>query len=104
LTLYWRAIDPSDQPLTVFTHILTGDGRLVAQHDASPAWGHRPTTGWVPGEYIIDKHTLQWTESDESYTGDAMLEVGLYNPVTGERLLNHQGEGQLLLPSVLVVR
>jgi len=43
------------------------------------------TTGWLPGEYIIDRRSVNLPEgiADDSYA----IRVGLYNPKTGERLL-----------------
>ena len=102
LTLYWEALGPSDQELVVFTHLLSEDGRLIAQHDGPPASGGRPTTGWVEGEYIADPHALQWV--DTIYTGPAMIEVGLYDPRTGLRLLAPRGDSRLLLPDAIIVR
>lgn len=102
LTLYWEALGPSDQELVVFTHLLSEDGRLIAQHDGPPASGGRPTTGWVEGEYIADPHALQWV--DTIYTGPAMIEVGLYDPRTGLRLLTPRGDSRLLLPDAIIVR
>ncbi|MDQ7030518.1 MAG: DUF2079 domain-containing protein [Ardenticatenia bacterium] len=43
VTLQWRAGGPTPVPLTVFTQLLDGNGRLVAQHDGPPAGGLRPT-------------------------------------------------------------
>lgn len=90
LTLYWEAL-AGDIPTgyTVFVHLLAEDGRLVAQHDAPPANGTRPTHDWLAGEFVIDPHTLVWREPD--YTGPTRLVVGLYDPATGERLLTTGG-------------
>jgi len=102
VTLYWRAKGTLAVPRTVFCHLLSQDGRLVAQHDGPPALGERPTTGWVNDEYIVDPHLLDWV--DPAYVGPAVLEVGLYDPVTSERLLNLHGDSRLLLPSSIIVR
>jgi uncharacterized membrane protein len=90
LTLYWQAL-AGDIPTsyTVFVHLLAEDGRIVAQHDAPPANGARPTHEWLAGEFITDPHTLVWREPD--FAGRARLVVGLYDPATGERLLTTDG-------------
>jgi len=96
LTLYWRAINsgPISTSYTVFTHLLTEDGaRLVAQHDGLPQEGSRPTTSWVPREIIIDPHLLRWWKA---YSGTCPIEVGLYDPATGQRLPAYDGEGRRL--------
>ena len=102
LTLVWQATGPAGEtPLTVFTHLLDRDGRLIAQHDAPPAEGRRPTPGWVEGEYILDPHALTFSQPD--YRGPATIEVGLYDPMTGARLPTPDGSGRILLPTTVTV-
>ncbi len=101
LTLYWRASGPSEVEYVVFTHLLSKDGRLIAQHDGPPASGERPTTGWVEGEYIVDRHTLEWV--DTVYRGPALIEVGLYDPLTGQRVKTPRGDSRLLLLDAVTV-
>ena len=103
LTLYWRAV--SDAPpvaYTVFTHLLDGEGRLVGQHDGPPGGGRRPTTGWVVGEIIVDRHEMIF--KDPFYVGPARVEVGMYDPATLERMATSSGADHVLLSSEVVVR
>ena len=103
VTLYWQAEGASDVPLTVFVHLLDPGGRILAQHDAPPANGARPTTGWAPGEYLADPHALVFHVTD--YIGAAQMEVGLYNPTTGERVKLGDGSDKVTLPTgVLITR
>ncbi|MEO8084803.1 MAG: hypothetical protein ABI780_13350, partial [Ardenticatenales bacterium] len=69
--------------LTVFVQILDATNRVVAQSDARPAGGTRPTTGWRAGEVIIDAHRLEW--QDGSVTPPLRLIAGLYDAVSGVR-------------------
>ncbi len=102
VTLYWLAQgEPARLGYTVFVHLLTADGRLIAQHDGPPARGERPTTGWVAGEYIADPHALEWV--DTTYSGAGMIEVGLYDPATGVRLRTRRGDVRLLLLDAITV-
>ncbi|MCW5854398.1 MAG: hypothetical protein KIT87_30290, partial [Anaerolineae bacterium] len=102
LTLYWQATGAlGEAPLTVFTHLLDANGRLIAQHDSPPADGQRPTPGWIVDEYIIDPHRLTFSET--GYTGEAVLEVGLYDPATGNRIPTPDRTGRLLLPTTIHV-
>ncbi len=102
LTLYWESLATgSDVSYTIFTHILAEDGRLLGQHDAPPVNGTRLTTGWVQGEYIIDLHEMQFR--GEPYNGPAQIEVGLYNPDTGLRLLLPDGRDHFVLPVTLTI-
>lgn len=104
LTLYWRAINREtlDTSYTVFTHILNQEGRLIAQHDGMPADGKRPTTGWVEGEVIVDAHEMEF--SDLTYAGKGIIEVGLYDAMTMERVLTSKGSDHLILPSEIAIK
>ena len=103
LTLYWQALGTGESvSYTVFAQVLAvADGRLVAQHDATPDNGFRPTTGWVEGEYIQDAHQLRWREM--SFTGEGQIIVGLYDPATGARLTLPDGRDAFPLPVLLNV-
>jgi hypothetical protein len=77
VTLYWKALSDMDIPYTVFVHLLGSDGQVASGHDGQPEGGTRPTTGWVPGEYITDRHDVK--VPDGLNPGDYVLEVGLYD-------------------------
>jgi hypothetical protein len=101
ITLYWQALESaSSGDYTVFTHLLAQDGHLVGQHDGRPAQGSRPTTGWVPGEIIVDKHTMTLREA---HAGSTRIEVGLYDGATMERVRLEGGTAFLLLPTTVTV-
>lgn len=102
LVLYWESLSGDiGRGYTVFTHLLAPDGRLVAQHDSPPVNGQRPTEEWLPGEFVIDPHALVWR--DKTYTGPARLVVGLYDPLTGERLVATDGMDSMSLPLSITV-
>lgn len=84
MTLYWRAANAIDEDYAVFVQLLGTDGHLIAQSDSMPANGQRPTRSWIKGEIVSDPHELQFV--DKSYTGDAKLIVGFYNPMTLQRI------------------
>lgn len=94
LTLLWQAEAETAVAYRVFVHLVAADGALLAQSDAEPATWSRPTTGWMPGEYILDSHTLSLpttlpaTLPPSSYT----LRLGFYDPDTGQRLSTDSGE------------
>jgi mannosyltransferase len=83
LTLTWQDQAPIAQRYTVFTHLLDGQNKVVAQHDGEPAGGTRPTTTWKPGERIADQHGIAIPANlpPGAYT----LEVGMYLPASGVR-------------------
>jgi hypothetical protein len=97
LQLLWRtdAIFPTSY--RVFVHLVDENGQIIAQSDGEPANWTRPTSGWLPGEYILDEHTLALPETLP--TGQLALRVGLYRPETGERLGTGTADYvELLLP------
>ncbi len=100
LTLYWRAEQPMSRSYTVFTHLLDAASRVAAQHDGQPAGWTRPTTGWLPGEIIVDVHELPLA-ADLS-PGEYPLEVGLYDATTDTRLPALDAAGQVVEDRVLL--
>jgi hypothetical protein len=84
LTLVWQATATPAARYNIFVHLADENGRVWTQDDSAPAQWARPTTGWLGGEYIEDIHSL--TLPDDLPTGDYTLWVGMYDPVTGERV------------------
>ena len=106
LTLYWQAQATAGTSYVVFVHLLDEAERIYAQSDRVPAASTRPTTGWLPGEVIRDAHTL--TLAPDAPPGQYVLEVGMYDPASGERLpvLDERGVNtgdRILLPIRLSV-
>lgn len=102
-TLVWRAGPAATAAnLKVFVHLVSASGEIVAQHDAVPAAWTRPTTGWVPGEIVVDAHPLTW--QTDAVDGPAYLRIGFYDPETGERLLWASGDDALVLPVALTIQ
>jgi hypothetical protein len=59
LTLYWLGLQEMSQNYKVFVHFTAGDSTTMwAQHDGDPVEGFTPTTRWLPGEVIADRHAL----------------------------------------------
>jgi hypothetical protein len=90
VTLYWQAQEQIEQSYKVFVHLLgeaynpaTGN-RLWGQEDSVPGQGEYPTTGWAVGEVVADRYTV--TLQADAPPGDYVLEIGLYEATTGERL------------------
>ncbi len=98
----WQAgAGASSEDLKVFVHLVSDDGRIVAQHDAVPVQWSRPTGGWVADEILVDVHPLTWQEPD--FTGEAYLRVGLYNSETGVRVPWNDGADAFVLPTKVLV-
>jgi len=77
LTLYWQALDFPRAESSVFVHALDAAGATVAQSDGPPA--AVPMWCWVPGEVVADERRLDAANA-------AAFAVGLYDPLTGQRL------------------
>ena len=89
ITLLWRAEAEVATSYRVFIHLVDGDGQILAQADGEPANWSRPTTGWVPGEYILDTHDLTLPPD---LPDNVSLRLGLYDPATNQRLQTAAGE------------
>jgi hypothetical protein len=100
LTLYFRALAPADREYSLFVHIWDPKAqRLIAEWSGQPmdaayfVWYQVPgehfdvsysTTLWQAGEYVIDDRRL--VVPDGAPPGDYELRVGLFDPISGERL------------------
>ncbi|MBZ0298393.1 MAG: glycosyltransferase family 39 protein [Anaerolineae bacterium] len=103
VTLIWQAGSATPETsYTVFVQMLDATGRLIAQSDALPAQGERPTTGWRAGEYLMDRHFLQF--NDLAAPGEAHLIVGMYDARTGQRISAVPGQDWIGLPGTIIVR
>jgi len=83
LILYWQANVSPRVDYTTFVHLRNESNQTIAQKDSPPASGQYPTSLWDSGEVIVDKTSLPL---DNVPSGTYTLAVGLYDPVTGERL------------------
>lgn len=82
--LVWRSTGEPRLDRTVFVHLVGPRGDLLAQHDSSPANGLWPLTAWTAGQVVDDLHPLPLGSA--SAPAGSYLEVGMYEPATGERL------------------
>jgi mannosyltransferase len=73
--LWWSALDTPPLDYSVGVYLMAPDeDRVMAQHDGPP--GPSPTSQWVPGQWIFDRHTL--TVSDDLAPGVYRVAVGAY--------------------------
>ncbi len=93
LTLHWQPTETTGERLTVFVHLLDEQGMIVGQSDGEPAGGSRPTSSWLPDEFIADRRSVR--VQDDALLGSATLLVGLYDPATGQRVSWIDAEGQI---------
>ena len=93
--LSWSTTQPVSEDYTVFVHLENG-GQLITQHDGPPGDGALPTSFWRPGDIIQDTHLLPL----EGPRPDGQIRVGLYHPVTLQRLARLDAAGQRIGDSV----
>ncbi len=82
LRLVWQAQQTVLEDYTVFVQILRPDGTVAGQHDGIPAETLNTTT-WQANEIVLDQHLVDFPTDQ---VGTYQLIVGMYNPVTSERL------------------
>lgn len=83
--LYWRALNFSNQDLTVYTQLQTvPDARLLDQNDSQPVAGRSRVTLWRPGEVVVDTYQLE--VPIDAQPGKLIVIAGLYENVTIRRL------------------
>jgi hypothetical protein len=90
IKLIWQGKSEMPVSYRVFIHLVDEQGHLLAQSDAEPAGWLRPTTGWAPGEYIVDEHQLLIPAG--LLENRLSINVGMYDAQTGERLPVNGGE------------
>jgi hypothetical protein len=97
VTLYWQAQNLLLTSYKSFVHLTDARGNIVAQSDSVPDNWTRPTTTWLPGEWVADPHRL-----DVNWPGPLEVWVGMYDPTTSQRLsLGRDGSGRAKLGDLL---
>ncbi len=105
--LYWQTRQKPDRDYTVFVHLYSSDGRLVAQKDTTPVNGTFPTTQWEEDQTIVDLYEIAVPRDAPS--GTYMLMAGMYDSQTLARLavVDNQGrplpENRVLLAKINLV-
>ena len=85
VTLYWEALASTEQPYSVFVHLLGEGDILIAQRDTYPGLGLLSTTRLEPGSTWADQYIIHVPET--AYAPDvAQVAVGLYNYADWTRL------------------
>jgi hypothetical protein len=100
--LHWRAEQRMETDYKIFVHVFDAATSVpVAQTDRPPLWGTYPTRFWHAGEMVGDAITVSLEGVPDGVYGVA---VGVYDPVTMERLVVIDGDGELRADGRLVLR
>jgi mannosyltransferase len=95
VTLFWQVDRASSRPHKLFVHLLDAADQIVGQVDAELPLG-RPGEQ-AAGNFGVPVHPA-------TPPGEYRIEVGLYDPETGERLLAPDGSTQVWLDPLTVDR
>jgi hypothetical protein len=84
---------------TTFIHIVDQEGRILAQRDAPPLGGSRPTNTWQSGEQFFDPYTV--TLPGNAAPGTYWIHFGLYRddrrlPITDPGTAEAKGNALIL--------
>jgi hypothetical protein len=88
--LNWRTYQKIERDLTVFVHLVDGDGQIVAQRDQRPFNGRWPVQVWQPGQVYSDLHNLDLPVPLPA--GDYDIRLGLYDGAEREQLSAREGD------------
>ncbi len=97
VTLYWQSLAELDDDYLVFVHVLDEAGTVVTQVDEAPQQDGYPTSLWIAGEIVTDRHTLNLP--GDLPEGDYRLRVGFYRQENGDYLAVN-GDTHILLPVI----
>jgi hypothetical protein len=104
LALTWQTHTALDTPYTVFVHLIEpGNPVPVAQQDGQPVGGLKPTTTWVPGQAVLDRHAVILPTHLDEEPGQLDILVGLYDPATLERLPVDGGGDSVLIGRLTII-
>ena len=85
LTLTWLVATSPQEDYIAFVHIWRPtDASPVAQNDSRPRDGWFPTTAWIRGDVVPDRHRLQIP--DDIKPGSYPVWAGLYRSSDATRL------------------
>jgi len=94
ITLHWQTETVINRNLRLFVQVFDENGQILFIDDGIPVNNQRPTTGWIPGEFITSGH-----QSDAFATDSHIILIGWYDTLTGQRiLLSDTGDDALTLP------
>lgn len=81
---FWRVLQPPAQELRLFLHLVDGQGVMIGDADALGA----PSEFWQRGDLLLQKHTI----SADLLPATEALQLGIYKPASGQRLLTTGGQ------------
>ncbi len=99
VALTWQTEGGARGDYKIFVHVLDADGQIIAQADVRPGNDNLPPGNWIAGT-IRDTMELALPESTE---GKYRVELGLYDPVTQDRLVPSSTGPENTLDNSLII-
>ena len=99
LALYWQANATPQQDYQVFVHLVDAAGSRIAQDDGPPVGGLYPSSRWLAGQVIEDRHRLVVPAGGQP----AAVYVGLYDLASSTRLPARKADGSVWADGVVVI-
>jgi len=85
VTVYWKPLAQTENPLQVFVHLVDSQGVIVAQRDSYPGLGNAVTTTWQVGQVFADTYRIFLP--DTIYAPEtAEVKVGLWSTAESRTL------------------
>ncbi|MGC8779410.1 MAG: hypothetical protein ACP5UQ_00935, partial [Anaerolineae bacterium] len=100
LTLHWQVERALERDYTVFIHLLDERDTFIGDGDGPPFANWYPTAFWAPGEYLLDPHRL--IIPADAAPGRYRIAVGLYDPISNQRLPVVDAEGRPVADRLLM--
>lgn len=100
LLSYWRGLGHISKDYTLFVHLLSADGKMMAGYDHAPRSGKALTSTWVPDQWLVDASVMPLPPNVRP--GDYTLEIGLYDVQTMGRVRLAGANGQTGADHILI--
>jgi len=88
--LYWQPIAPIDGDYSIFIHLVSPDGSLIATWDGpvakTPQGTYYSTLVWEVGEMIVDERVFALPDGVAPVGEGYRLLIGIYDPLSNSRL------------------
>jgi 4-amino-4-deoxy-L-arabinose transferase-like glycosyltransferase len=80
----WRCLKRPNREYKCFTHVLDSEGKVIGQLDHYVLGGEPAMRSWTPGDDAVEE--MRFRIPEESSGKAIRLRIGLFDPVSGERL------------------
>lgn len=90
VTVYWQAREPTNVDARLYIGLFARDGAVVASSDEIPIGNALGTSRWTPGEIL--RHPIRLRVPSHLASGEYVLRIALYNPLTNEVLATSPSE------------